>query len=142
VVFEDSGEGAALLQIFSGLGGEELIDPIVAVLHHGIAEHLRHLLERLFSLSACIGHRTVVRRTIGDVPLNLRPEELDRLDLRTEGWSVHQHVASIVHQLLDDGAVVIRMLLQPLVHCCDEVLFTGTALSFRLGKEMSRDDTG
>ena len=60
MVLNDSGEGAALLQILRGLGGDELIDPVVTMPHHRIAEHLGHLLERLLRLRSRVGHRAVV----------------------------------------------------------------------------------
>jgi hypothetical protein len=49
-MLDDSGDGAALQQVASILGGQEVIDPIMAMLHHAVTEHLGDLLEGGFSL--------------------------------------------------------------------------------------------
>ena len=72
-MLHDSGEAAALMEIFCGVGAEELIDPIVTVSDDAIAEHLCHLLEDFFGLLSSLGHGTIMSGTISNISLNLCP---------------------------------------------------------------------
>ena len=53
-VLDDSCESAALQQILSSISEKELVDPVMTVLDDAVAEHLRHRLEALFGLLACL----------------------------------------------------------------------------------------
>src|SRR4051794_31213635 len=103
-MFDDAGQSTALHEVLRCISLEERVDPIVTMLDDAIAKHCSDLLESLLGLLTCLRDRTIVSRTIGDISLHLRPKEFDRLHLRTEGRSVDQRMASIIHQLLNDGA--------------------------------------
>ena len=59
-MFDDSGEGAALLQILRLGRLQKPIYPVVAMLHHVVAEHGGDLLEALLCLLARLGGRAIV----------------------------------------------------------------------------------
>src|SRR5690348_4757120 len=73
-VFDDTSQRAALLQILSGIGGEESVDPVVAVLDDVVAEHGSDPLECLLCLLACIGDGAFVCGMVRHVALDVRPE--------------------------------------------------------------------
>src|SRR5690348_6570750 len=100
----------------------------MTMLHHAVAEHLGDLFEGCFSLLPRLSDGTIVSRAISDVALHLGPEKFNRLHLWTEGWSVDERMMSVVHQLLDDGAVVIGVLIQPLLNCRYQILLARTTV--------------
>ena len=104
-MLDDSCEGAALLQILGCISLQEVIDPVVAVLHDAVAKELSDLLETVLGLLARLSQRAVVRRASGHVALHLGPQQLDRLHLRTEGRRIDQRMTGVAQQLLHHGAV-------------------------------------
>ena len=89
-MFDDAGQRAALLQILGRVGGEKVVDPVVAVLDDAVAEEFGDLLEALLRLLARLGQRAIVRRPLCNVPLDLGPQQLDGLHLGTERRCVDQ----------------------------------------------------
>ena len=59
-MFDDAGQRAALLQILGRVGGEKVVDPVMAVLDDAVAEQLGNLLESLFGLLARLGQGAIV----------------------------------------------------------------------------------
>ncbi len=105
-----------MLQVAGLLGGEEAINPVMAMLDDVENETVRHSSEAFFGLRASFGRRALVVAAIRHVALHFCPQQLDRLHLRTEWRRVDERVAFVAHELLDHGAVVVWMFLQKLVH--------------------------
>jgi hypothetical protein len=110
------------------LRGQVVINPVVAMLHHTVAEPLGDPLESSSSLLSRLSDGTIVRRAISHVSLHLGPQKFDWLHLRAEAWRKNEKVACIVHQLFHHSAVVIRMLIQPVLNCEQRILLTGTLM--------------
>ena len=68
----------------------------MTVLDDAVTKHLRDLFEAFLSLLARLSDGAIMCCAIGDVSLHLRPEQLDRLNFGTEGWSIDENITDIV----------------------------------------------
>lgn len=121
-MLDDSGQAAALSQIARCIGLEPAADPIVNVSDNVSALRLRDCLKGLFSLLACVSQAAVECCALSHRPLDLSPQQLDRLSLRAEGRSVDDAVPFVAQQLLNHRLVLIGMRLQPALNRCEQIV--------------------
>ena len=88
---------ATLSQVIRRLSLQPFVDPVMTMLHHVAALHLRHLSKLLLCLWSCLSHTSSRCCSMCDCSLHLPPQQFDRLDEWTIRRSVDDAMTSIVH---------------------------------------------